>query len=108
MSSDDSDVDDQHRKVFRVTILVWRRSEIVDYMQFIDKQRSHEDGGYAEQGAEPSPRVRDLLSAQSNRKPPRELPRCLYDDTWFEKNHRKFSVNVSREEFQWLRVTTSL
>jgi hypothetical protein len=100
MSSDDSDVDDQHRKVFRATILVWRRSEIVDYMQFIDKQRFHDDGGYAEQGAEPSLRVRGPLNAQSNRKPPAN---CLVACTTMrgsKKNRRKFSLNVSKEQFQ--------
>jgi len=107
MSSDESDIDDYHRKVYRVTIMVWRRQEITDYMKLIDKERDGEDGGYSAQGAQPRTRIRGALNADSSRKPVRGLPRKLYDDGWFEKNHRKFSLNVSREQFQWISIAAA-
>ena len=105
MSSDESDVDEYHRKVYRVTIMVWRRQEITDCMKLIDKERDGDDGGYSAQGAQPRMRIRGTLNADSSRKPVRGLPRKLYDERWFEKNHRKFSMNVLREQFQWINIT---
>jgi hypothetical protein len=107
MSSDDSDIDDRHRKIYRVTFMAWRRPEITGYMEYIDMQRDTGDHDFSEQGADPRTRVRSLLSASSGRKPVKRLPRNLYDNAWFEKNHRKMSVNVSKEQFQWLSVAAT-
>lgn len=104
MSSDDSATDDKYRSVYRVTIMAWRRHEITDYMELIDEERQNEDSGYSMQGAQPRPRVRSPLSKESSQGPIKRLPRNLYHDGWFEKNHRKLSLNISREQFQWLSV----
>src|SRR5580698_11313406 len=52
MSSDESDVDEYHQKVYRMTIMVWQRQEITDCMKLIDKERHGDDGGYSAQGAQ--------------------------------------------------------
>lgn len=108
MSSDDSDVDDErYRNIYRVTFVTWRRHEIAGYMEYIDMQRYEGDHDFSEQGADPRPRVRGPQGMSSGRKPPKRLPRSLYDDDWFEENHRKMSVKVLREQFQWLRFTAT-
>jgi hypothetical protein len=105
MSTDESGVDDDDFNViYRVTIKAWRRPEITEYMQQIDKERLGEDSGFSAQGAQPHRRVRDYTNAESSRTPTKCLPRALYDDSWFNKNHRKFSLNVSKEQFQWLKI----
>jgi hypothetical protein len=73
-------------------------------MQQIDKERLGEDSGFSAQGAQPHRRVRDYTNAESSRTPTKCLPRALYDDSWFNKNHRKFSLNVSKEQFQLLKI----
>jgi hypothetical protein len=102
MSSDNSETGIQG-KVYRVTVMAWRR-DVTKYMEYIDGQRNVGDkAGYSTRGATPRSRVRDDENAVSNRKHVDGLPRTLYNDSWFKKQH-KMSVNVSREQFQWATI----
>jgi hypothetical protein len=110
MSSDDTETDEDSpicRDIYRVTFVAWRRPEITDYMQYIDMQRDRGENDFSEQGADPRPRVRGPPRALSGRKAPKRLPRCLYDDDWFNENHRKMSIRVSKKQFKWLGITAT-
>jgi hypothetical protein len=100
MSSEESDIEDG-QDIYRATIMPWRRGEIANYMQKIDKQRLDKDAGFSERGSKPAKRVRGVQNPKSKRTHVNELPRPLYDDDWWAINHRKLAVEVSEDPFQW-------
>ena|SRR5215471_19946075 len=105
MSSDESDVED-NQIVYRVTVMPWRRRDVANCMELIDSQRMNSDAGFSQRGSKPGKRVRGVRNPESKRKHLNGLPRQLYDDNWWEANHRRLGVEVSEEPFEWKMILT--
>jgi hypothetical protein len=107
MSSEESGVEANEegvpQKVYRVKIMPWRRN-IDRELAIIDKARLQDKELYSDAGAKPVPRKRSEQNNESSREPVCDLPRVLYDDSWFDRlnhNFRECTLRVSKKQFQW-------
>lgn len=105
MSSEDTAVDEAE-KVYHVKILPWRR-DMVEYLKIIDDQRHVSDEKFAEGGSKPVRRVQGSRLLESVRKPPRGLPRSLYDTNWIEgkdEDYIEMKLQLSEKPLKWLKI----
>ena len=100
MSSDESDSEGNRL----VTVMPWRRREIVGYMDLIDEERSKGDAGFSQRGAQPGKRVRGPRNPMSKRKAVNQLPKGLYNEDWWENNHRKLALDTCEDKFEWRTI----
>ena len=106
MSSEESE-EENHRTVFRVKIMYWRR-DVVKYLDLIDEQRHKVSGLFSNAGSKGVDKRRGRGNGFliSERSPVKKLPRVLYDDRWFEslQEQGQLLLKVSQHRFEWLQI----
>jgi len=84
MSSDDSEIDDDGRKEFKVRRMPWRSKEIETRLIQVDKDRNMTNAyGNSRAGNQPRHRIRRNAKKLSLRKPSAGYPLNFYDDKWY-------------------------
>jgi hypothetical protein len=85
MSSDDSDVDVNNRKIFSVKKMPWRSTLLTDLLRHLDKDRNIETGpGERKPGNPFRNRVVVRQAKTSRREAPPGLPMNFYDSKWYD------------------------
>jgi hypothetical protein len=104
MSSEETD-NEGVTVVYRVKVMPWRRQGVVDVMEIIDNHKGAQSLVWTPCGQKPAKRIRNnLTSYVSARRHVSSLPRALYDAEWLGKPSNSVTVNVSKEDFQWMQV----
>lgn len=84
MSSDDSEIDDDGRKEFKVRRMPWRSKEIETRLIQVDKDRNMTNAyGNSRAGNQPRHRTRRNAIRVSRRKPSAGYPLNFYNDNWY-------------------------
>ena len=104
MSSEDTDKEGG-TVVYRVKVMQWRRQGVVDVMKILDNHKDTQSLAWTPRGQKSAKRIRNNLAEHlSTRRHVSSLPRALYDAEWLSKPSNSVTVNVSKEDFQWMQV----
>ena len=104
MSSEDTDKEGG-TVVYRVKLMPWRRQGVVDVMKILDNHKDAQSLAWTPRGQKSAKRIRNNLAEHlSTRRHVSSLPRALYDAEWLSKPSNSVTVNVSKEDFQWMQV----
>jgi hypothetical protein len=84
MSSDESDVDEARRPIFRVKKRLWRNKAFTNMLKIVDEDANTTNAyGNRRSGNPPRTRLRRQGNASSTRDPPLNLPINFYDEVWY-------------------------
>jgi hypothetical protein len=100
MSSDETDIKG-YQVVYRVKTREWRHPDIALCMESIDEQRLGVPT-FSKKGSKPEKRTRDIM-IKSKRPHVDGLPRVCYNPQWLSNPINEMRVQVSDEQFQWMR-----
>ena len=104
MSSDESDVDEQTgTEVLYANKMNWRRN-VEGEMDMIDEQRKIDKDLFSRKGSKPTRRLRPSNANESRRDPPKGLFRALYQKEWLETHKDKRSLEIRKENFEWMKI----
>lgn len=85
MSSDESELDRDERKVYYVKKMSWRGKPLTSRMVTIDKDRNFKNCYEHTSGNAPRPRKRRLHPTESSRDAIPGLPLNFYDSDWWKR-----------------------
>ena len=104
MSSDDSKIDDDRRKEFKVRRMPWQSKEIEKRLIQVDKDRNTTNAyGNLRAGNQPQHRIRRNVMRVSRRKPSAGYPLNFYDYNWYAGLTKSQQEDLSaKDSVDWL------
>lgn len=104
MSSDDSEIDDDARKVFPVRRMPWRSKEVEKRLIQVDKDYNTTNAyGNLRAGNPPRHRTRRYAMKVSRRKPAAGYPLNFYDRNWYAALTKSQQEDLSAtDSVDWL------
>lgn len=105
MSSDDSG-DENHQVVYYVKVMPWRREELANFMETLEKARVDDRDLWDPRGGKPGKRIQRYTgnAIVSKRRVVQHLPRSLYSETWLNNGGNALRVKVDAGTFQWAQA----